>query len=546
MIREDIILHISKKKIALCLIIIASISLLLKLYTIDFSLPPVFGDSVWFVLRGIANSQGNFAESPFKTAGWPLFLSPFFYILNSNNFNDYANLTRAFTLGISTFTIMPMYLLGRKFFNEKYSIIGVILFAFIPDLNFHAGKGVSEPLFILVFIIMFIFILNNKSKYIFLSFLMAGLFWWVRISGILAVISLTIIYFIYHRHSKNLFRNYIICIAIFLIIVSPILVQRYIQYGNPIYVAGFSEDDVAYHIFVPYELKTEEIIMSGIKNTLTVMYKMSLPYLIFLFPVGMFFSFWLTGQNKKNFNINWIFLISIIPIMAIVLTAGPQTRWLFSIYPLLIIFSILGTKAITENRFNPFSYTKKKQNIFLILVVGLVIISSGLFTHGVGKYGIVPYDAIKINERMDYANFLLNIDGKMFWDNTSLSPQFVFITLLERPDVDFKKFRINPEPTYSIDFTEFDSFNPTNFRIIKEQTIERNSLEEIIISGEEKELRYLHIDGVSNLEFLNDIFKNEEKYPYLNKIFDWEEAGFQRYKVKAFEIDYEKFHQMND
>ena len=215
------------------------------------------------------------------------------------------------------------------------------------------------------------------------------------------------------------------------------------------------------------------------------------------------------------------------------------------IYPLLIIFSILAIKVINENRFNLFSLTKKRQNIFLILVVGLVIISSGLFTHGVGKYGIVHYDAIMINERMDYANFLLNIDGKMFWGG-SPNARFVLITAIEESNSDFKKFKINPEPDFAYDLSEFDSFNPSNFTIIKEQTIARNSLEEIILNGKEVGLRYISVGDRNKYNFLNEVYTNEERYPYLNKIFDWEEAGFQRYKVKAFEIDYEKFHQMKE
>jgi len=440
----------------------------------------------------------------------------------------------------------PLKISSSSEFNASacFLMVVAILFAFIPDLNFHASKGVSEPLFILTLIVMYFFILKIENiKYVFLSFLLLGLFWWVRMNGILAALSLTIIYFIYRRHSKNLFRNYVVCITIFLIVVSPILVQRYIQYGNPLFVAGIQEDPSVFVTFIEYELKTEERIMNSVKNTFTALYKVSLPYLIFLFPLGMLFSFWLTGQNKKNFKINWIFFISLILPTAIFLTAGPGTRWIFFLIPLLIIFSTLAIKVITESRFNPFSLNKKRQNIFLILVVAFVIISSGLFTHGIGKYGIVPPDAITINERIDYAKFLLNLDGKMFWGGC-LSPQFILLTILEESDGDFKKYRINPERDMSYDLTELDSFNPST--TIKKQALALNSLEELILSGEEIGLKYLNTDGRCDFNFLNELYTNEESYPYLNKIFDWEEAGFQRYKVKAFEIDYEKFHQMKE
>jgi len=42
-------------------------------------------------------------------------------------------------------------------------------------------------------------------------------------------------------------------------------------------------------------------------------------------------------------------------------------------------------------------------------------------------------------------------------------------------------------------------------------------------------------------EFLNDIYLNEENYPFLNKIFDSKEKGYTNLNLKVFEIDYENF-----
>ena len=553
MLRENITLRISKKKIALCLAIIGSVSLLLKLYTIDFSLPPLSADSYWFVLRAIANTQGNFAESPDKTAGWPLFIAPFFFLINSNHYLDYANITRLLTLGISTTSIIPIYLLGRKFFDEKYSMVLVTLFAFEPHTNLIAGAGRSEPLFNLIFIVMFFFILNNsKSKYAFLAFLQAGLLWWVRINGIVAALSLTIVYFIHHRNSKNLLRNYVICIVIFLIVVSPILIQRNIQYGNPLYYTAIFGGTEAFYDLFPDDVKTEELILTGLKNNFISVYKMSIPYLIFLFPVGMLFSFWSTGQNRKNYIVNWVLLISTLAPLTIIFLEYTRPRVIYFLLPILIIFSTLAIKIITENRLNPFSLTKKRQNIFLILVIAFVIISSGLFTHGIGKYGYGKPDVIQINERIDYGKFLLhNLDGKMYWLGIP-SSKFVFTTMLDESNGDFKKFRISPESDFAYAMSEFDSFNPSNFTIIKspgakfaESVGPYDSLEEIISNGEQLGLRYISVSDTNTYDFVNEVYLNEEEYPYLDKIFDWKEEGFQRFKVKAFEIDYEKFHQIS-
>ncbi len=69
----------SKKSLVLVLAIIIISSFFLKLYTIDFSVSEI-QDTWIYVLRGIAFSNGDYAESPIKPSGYPLILSFFFKI----------------------------------------------------------------------------------------------------------------------------------------------------------------------------------------------------------------------------------------------------------------------------------------------------------------------------------------------------------------------------------------------------------------------------------------------------------------------------------
>jgi len=70
------------------------------------------------------------------------------------------------------------------------------------------------------------------------------------------------------------------------------------------------------------------------------------------------------------------------------------------------------------------------------------------------------------------------------------------------------------------------------------------SLEELISNGEALNLKFL----ISNEQetfyypFVDQIYHNEKKYPYLIKIFDSEDYGYEKLKIKVFEIDYKKFH----
>ena len=64
---------------------------------------------------------------------------------------------------------------------------------------------------------------------------------------------------------------------------------------------------------------------------------------------------------------------------------------------------------------------------------------------------------------------------------------------------------------------------------------------EFIGAGKNNSLTHIVADENPNRpEFLKDVFKNEEKFPYLTKVYDSSEHGFE-YHLKIFRIDYEKF-----
>ena len=66
--------------------------------------------------------------------------------------------------------------------------------------------------------------------------------------------------------------------------------------------------------------------------------------------------------------------------------------------------------------------------------------------------------------------------------------------------------------------------------------------------GEAYDLKYIITNKEKNdfHGFIDDIYHQEEKYPYLKKIFDSSNQGFEKLKIKVFEIDYKKFHILFD
>ena len=458
----EITLQVSRSRVILFLILICVISLGLKLYTVDFSIPP-HGDDFVYVIDAIQYNEGDFFVSQKKNPGWPLFLAPFMSIINSNDLLDYTNFARVLGLIISTATIFPMYFLARKFFDEKYSLIAASLFAFEPHLNYNSGAALSEPLLILVLITSMIFILHNKTKYLYLAFVFAGLCWWVRLEVIYPMLAIILIYFIVHRAKSNSLRNFSLCIIFLLIIISPLFVQRYIQFDDPFYVwytgtifadnyAGiFSQEDPGIINFVEeYGISgLTDRLVNGLANLFNVLFRILFPYLIVLIPFGVLFSLRPIKQKLRNIKANWIMIIVTISILIIPFAIADERRYLFSLFPFLIILSTIPIQRVTDYGLSTFSFNERQKSTFLVIIVGIVILLSGIFTTGITGFGYgLPNTALE-NEKIKFTEYLVeNFDGRMLRDEV-VNDYLAYVNLTS-DDNDFKTFKSprgkNPYP----------------------------------------------------------------------------------------------------
>ena len=305
--------------------------------------------------------------------------------MESNAYIDYLNIARITSIVISTITIIPIYFLGKKFLNEKFSIVMTALFAFQPQLNYNSILGYSESLMIFVLVIAFYLLLNDKiNKSVYISFILLGFLWWIRIQGIIFILPFTILYLIYYRKSKNVIKQYLVCLFIFFIVISPIMYERYNEYGNPFYYDGIFGEH-AKEIF-PSEISPSLIFLEGIRNSFEALGTMLLPYLLFLFPLAFYFSLKLIPSEQKNYIGNWIFLIfSFLPFILFYFSGASASRHLFHLYPFIIILSTMVIKKIIENK--KIIFSKENQKIILCFTVGLILLSSILITYGIDEFG---------------------------------------------------------------------------------------------------------------------------------------------------------------
>ena len=536
----------NKSTIIICLIIISVISLGLKLSVTNFSTFPS-EDATGYIFDAIGHTEGDFSPNSAKTLGWSLFLSPFFELVNSENFLDYSNTARTISIVISLFSIFIMYKLSRKFFPEKYSLVAACLFAFEPHLNYNSGQALSEPLYILIFMISFYFILNQNSKLFYLSFLFAGLLVWVRIPGAIMLLAISIIFFYYSKLSSKTFVKFILGLSIFFLIITPMLVNRYDTYGDPLYfdlgsslftgefgtLQSIDTIDLEYSAIdyiddhsVPEFI--HRFILTGIFNIVEQLTKISFPYLIILIPIGILFSFRAFDQRQKSINANWILILTTISLMIITFSVIPERRFLYYLLPFLIIFATIPIQRLIEYGLSTFSFTQKQKHYSLILILGVIIVLSSLFMM---RYDVM--DKFEEQEQIELAQLLNNkISGNILDAGNALRG----ISYVEYSEFNMK-LNLNEQrfPSSPVPITE-------DIKIIN---ISGASLDDFILNSEKENLKYIAInqDGVTEIwyPFLSDIYYNEQQYSYLKKIIDTNELGFTKFKVKVFEIDYDKF-----
>ena len=367
------------------------------------------------------------------------------------------------------------------------------------------------------------------------------------------MIAIIFIYFIAHRAKSNYLRKFFLCMIFLLIIISPLFVQRYLQFDDPFYVwysGTILSDDYAELLTTENKGITDFVekhgilglmdrLATGLMNLFNILIRISFPYLFILIPFGILFSLRPVDQKLKNIKANWIMIIAIISIIMIPFAIIDERRWIFPIFPFLIILSTIPIQRITNYGLNTFSFNEKQKSIFLVTAVSIVLLLSCTFTVGIGEFGYgLPNSALE-REKIKFTEHLVeNFDGRILRDAV-VNDYLAYINITS-DDNDFKTFKSprgkNPYP---------DLYEPGK---VVRMNVYGKTVEELVTNGETISLKYIGIleKGSYLFPFLNDLYYNEENYPYMKKVFDSDEMGYEQFKIKVFEIDYKNFHELND
>jgi hypothetical protein len=508
------------------LIIIGIIGLAIRLFYFPFGIPIIHDGIDYFSYAVVSSQQGQLpVDWGLTNNGWPVFLSYFFSIFNSENFLEFTYLQRFLTIIISVLTIVPVYLLCTRFVNKKIAVIGSALFVLDPRIITNSLLGITEPTYILLGAISIFLFLSKRPTIILISFFTLALCSTIRYEGFLLFFIFLIIFMIKFRKDKKIIKKICLAIGIFFITIAPMAFASYEATGDdgiitPILGGGVAfllthviegvpdTDDAIYGENIK-EDRVLTFVSLGIINTIKYFSWVLIPIFLLFIPIGIMILF--QKRDYKTFTIILFGITMLIPAFYAYARGIEETRYLYVIFPIFCIISSLAIKKIAEK-------FKKENLIILIIIIGVLLSS------------IIFLDNKKIDNEHEIESYLIaknitNIAGGI----NHYNPESKYIHIAEIAN----NWPIIPLPPQEENYNQ-------SFDIKKISPREYSSLKDYIKNSNEKGLTHIVIKEKNSVEFFNDIFYHEEKYPYLIKKYDSLDHGF-NFQIIMYEIDYKEF-----
>ncbi len=493
---------------------IIAIGITIRFLFVPFEIP-LNSDNFAYFMYAIDHSLGQNSTMQVSNNGWPLFVSFFFSLYNSNNFLDYMALQRILSVVISSLTAIPIYFLCRKFFDEKFALLGSLIFVFEPRIIQNSTFGITDPLYILLIVIGMVLILSSSYKKNYLAFIAIALASTVRIEGLFLLPAFVLVFFLKNSINKEKIFHVSVSVLIFILIISAVGILRMNESGSDSFLSRVNDStkDLTDSPEIKMYGSTINLISTGLLNMFKFLGWSQIPMLIFVVPIG--FVLMIKDRKIIKFVLSIGFFIILPAIYAF--SFASDTRYLFPLYPIFALLALFLFRWIYENKNRFFK-------ISLISLVVLIAISSPLF--------LIWKDIDR-----DHENAVYEIMREMIPSNAVIN-------------------NFEPESGYvfSAGISQMNNFPRTWAEISTNTAIVQirgtNSMEELLTSSGYHEDRFgrsflvekithIVVKEDNNPAFLNDVFENEEKYDYLTKEYDSKEKGHDIY-FKLFRINYEK------
>ncbi len=495
---------------------IITIGIAIRIIFVPFEIP-LNSDNFAYFMYAIDHSLGQNSTMQVYNNGWPLFVSFFFSLYNSDNFLDYMALQRILSIVVSSLTAIPIYFLCRKFFDEKFALLGSLIFVFEPRIIQNSTFGITDPIYILLIVIGMVLILSSSYKKNYLAFTAIALASTVRIEGLFLLPAFVFVFFLKNPINKEKIFHISISVLIFILIVSAVGILRTNEFGSDSFLSRVNDSNKELTNSLETEMYggTINLVSTGLLNMFKFIGWSQIPMLIFVVPIG--FVLMIKERKIIKFVLGMSFFILLPAVYAF--SFASDTRYLFPIYPIFALLSLFLFRWIYENKNRFFKISQ-------ISLIVLIVISSPMF--------LIWKDVDR------------NHEGEVYEIIKEMIPSNVVVNIFVPESAYIFPAGINQINDFPKTWVEL-SMNMPKVEDIRKM----NSMEELLMqeSGYKEnifddsvfveKITHIVVKEDNDPVFLNDIFENEEKYDYLIKEYDSKEKGHDMH-FKLFRINYEE------
>ena len=483
---------------------IITIGIAIRIFFVPFEIP-LNSDNFAYFMYAIDHSLGQNSTMQVYNNGWPLFVSFFFSLYNSNNFLDYMALQRILSVVISSLTAIPIYFLCRKFFEERFALLGSLIFVFEPRIIQNSTFGITDPLYILLIVIGMVFILSSSNKRNYLAFVAIALASVVRIEGLFLLPALIFVFFLKNPINKEKIFHISVSVLIFILIISTVGILRMEEFGSDNFLSrvNASTKELTDSPETKIYGGTINLVSVGLLNMFKFLGWSQIPMLIFVAPIG--FVLMIKDRKIVKFVLSISFFIILPAIFAF--SFSSDTRYLFPLYPLFSLIALFLFRWISENKNSFFKISQ-------ISLIVLIVISSSLF--------LIWKDVDRNHESEVYEIIKEMIPSNGIVNNFVPESSYIFPA------------GINEMTNFPETWAEI-SMNTSKVAEIRKI----NSMDELLTRESGDKITHIVVKEDNDPVFLNDVFENEERYDYLIKEYDSKEKGHDIH-FKLFRINYEK------
>jgi hypothetical protein len=351
---------------------------------------------------------------------------------------------------------------------------------------------------------------QHGKNYPYITFGIIGIISIVRYEGVLLFVPISLLYFYRYKFSKKIILKYFIAVTVFLLIVISWGTMKIDLTGRDGIISHVSAGPIYYSNVINDNQDPNSVIINFLKTGITNMFKFlglsTLPLLTFLIPLGIYTM--ISKRKLSDFLILFsIIIVLLIPAFYAYSRNFQEVRYLLPIFPIFCLFSIYFIKNITEKI--------KYKKLFLILISILVISSTVGFIEYKNSDDVNQVEAYEVAKEITKLTKVITYYSQGgYLDNTKIIEVNEFPIL--RKDLSSSIIAIYPD--------------------------NHETLQEYISNNKENGLEYVIVDkGDWRSKFLDDVFQNEESYPYLHKIFDSKDIGYKNYHAKIFRINFDEF-----